>query len=195
MCSDHGTQQSYHSLPCAKATAHSKDLAFAVCIDLGTRQRASLCRVPGRGSPWQRTLPCHPSGRAQKFAVGQVWHTGKALPCARNIAHGKGCLCRWLFAVCPLPCAAHGKAFAVCGTRQSLCRVQHMANKASPVVIDKTNVLNYRPCQSPTSYPCDKIEQLYGFLEKNGFQEKKEKLMCLLRAEELALKLSWRKKE
>ena len=109
------------------------------------------------------------------------------------MAHGKQRLCRRLNAVCSLLCAAHGKAFAVDFSGFAVC-CGHTANKASPVVIDKTNVLNYRPCRCPTSYSCDKIEQLYGFLEKNGFQEKKEKLMCLPRAGELALKLSWRKK-
>ena len=97
-----------------------------------------VCRVPDRGSTRQRTLPRHRSGRAQKFAVGQVRHMAKALPCARNIAHGKGCLCRWPFAVCPLPCAAHGKTFAVGFSGFAVC-FGHTANKASPVVIDSRN--------------------------------------------------------
>ena len=58
---------------------------------------------------------------------------GKALPCARNIAHGKGSLCRWLFAMCPLPCAAHGKAFAMGFSGFAVC-FGHTANKASPIV-------------------------------------------------------------
>ena len=122
-----------HLLPCAKVTAHGKDLAFAVCNDLGTRQRFSLCRVPGRGSTRQSPSPHHPAGRAQNFAVGQIRHTVKVLPCVRNIAHGKGCLCRRLFAGWPLTCAAHDKAFAVCFSGFAVC-FGHTANRASPVV-------------------------------------------------------------
>jgi len=38
---------------------------------------------------------------------------GKGFAVCPKKAHGKDALCRRLFAVCPLPCAAHGKPFAV----------------------------------------------------------------------------------
>jgi len=47
--------------------------------------------------------------------------------CARYIAHGKGRLCRSLVAVCALPCAAHGKGFAV-GFRGFTVCPWHTAN-------------------------------------------------------------------
>ena len=66
----------------------------------------------------KRPSPRQLGSRPKKFAVGQSGHTAKALPCARYIAHGKGALCRRLFAVCP---------------RQTFCRVRHMANLLSCV--------------------------------------------------------------
>jgi hypothetical protein len=78
------------------------------------------------------------SGTFAVCHVGQAHGKGPAtssflggdffLPCARYIAHGKGRVYRHLVAVWTLPCAAHGKEFAVCiqpfavcfGTRQTL---------------------------------------------------------------------------
>ena len=52
-------------------------------------------RAHGKGTILSR----HLCWRPLFFAVGQGLHTGKALPCARYIAHGKGRLCRCLVAV------------------------------------------------------------------------------------------------
>ena len=120
-------------LPCAKTMAHGKG--------------ANLCRMQ---KPWHMakiwTLSC---GRLQGtrqifghvivpgwllyFAVGREWHTANPLPCARYIAHGKGRLCRSLVAVCALPCAAHGKRFAVGFWGFTVCP-WHTAKGRSPVV-------------------------------------------------------------
>ena len=72
----------------------AKEPTFAVC----------QAQVAHGKRPPPRQLRSH----AKKFAVGQSGHTAKTLPCARYIAHGKGALCRRLF--------------AVCGTRQTFCR-------------------------------------------------------------------------
>jgi len=72
--------------------------------------------------------------RPKTFVVSQPEHTAKLLPCARYIAHGKGALCRRLFAVCPLPCAAHGKPFAVGFWGFAVCP-WHTAKGLSPVVM------------------------------------------------------------
>ena len=91
---------------------------FAVCKNHGTRQIFGHVIVPG----W-----------LLYFAVGREWHTANPLPCARYIAHGKGRLCRRLVVVCALPCAAHGKEFAV-GFRGFTVCPWHTANGGSPVV-------------------------------------------------------------
>ena len=85
---------------------------FAVCKYPGTRQRLSLCRVPGRESTRQRSLPCHPAGRPRNFAVGHPWHSAKAgfadacLPCALcRVRHTANPL-PWDFRA--LPCPAKG---------------------------------------------------------------------------------------
>ena len=49
------------------------------------------------------------------------------------MAHGKGPLYRRLFAVCRLPCATHGKGFAVCKKAFAVC-FWHTANSRPPVV-------------------------------------------------------------
>ena len=86
---------------------------FTVCQSQGTRQTFELCRVP--------RLQAH--GKGGRHVTSQVFCffcRGSAL------AHGKG------FAVCPingtrqttpLPMSECCVLFAVCGTRQSLCRV------------------------------------------------------------------------
>ena len=114
VCSDHGTRESYHSLPCAKVTAHDKDSAFAMCIAVGTRQRGSLCHVPGReahgkGSCYvilavePKSLPWVRFGTRQRLCrVLEILHTAKA-------AFADGCL---LCALCRVRHTA----------RQSLCR-------------------------------------------------------------------------
>ena len=104
-------------LPCAKTLAHGKHPAFAVC-------RAGLAHG-------KHGRPRHP----QKFAECQQRHTAKVLSCARKTAHGKGSLCRRLVAVCPLPCAAHGKPFAVGFKGFAVCP-WHTAKGRCPVVHD-----------------------------------------------------------
>ena len=97
VCKNHGTRQTCQYLPCAKTMAHGKDLNFAVC---------HASRAHGKGaatSSWLATLFCRGS----------------------RMAHGKP------FAVCPiystrqrpaLPIPGCRVRFAVCGTRQRICR-------------------------------------------------------------------------
>jgi len=98
VCKNHGTRQRCQSLPCAKTMAHGKDLNFAVC---------HVCRHTAKIWPrhrfWLATLFCRGS----------------------RVAHGKP------FAVCPiystrqrpaLPMPGCHVRFAVCGTRQRVCR-------------------------------------------------------------------------
>ena len=99
VCKNHGTRQRCQSLPYAKTMAHGKDLNFAVC---------HVCRAHGKYLATSSFLAVY-----FYFVVGREWHTANPLLCARYIAHGKGRLCRCLVAVCALPCAAHGKGFAV----------------------------------------------------------------------------------
>ena len=106
---------------------------FAVCKNHGTRQRFELCRVPRQQGTWQTFGHIIVPGWLLYFAVGREWHTANPLPCARYIAHGKGRLCRSLVAVCALPCAAHGKGFAVGFWGFTVCP-WHTAKGASPVV-------------------------------------------------------------
>ena len=103
-------------MPCAMAKAHDKALFFAMCQGSCTRQ------IMSRATVLRASLPCamvnahgkEPVPRVpENFAEGQKRHTANSLPCAREVAHDKGALCRRLVAVCPLPCAAHGKPFAV----------------------------------------------------------------------------------
>ena len=86
---------------------------FAVCQSQGTRQIFELCRVPRRQAHGK-------GGRHVTSQVSVFFCRGSAL------AHGK------YFAVCsingtwqrtPLPMSECRVLFAVCGTRQSLCRV------------------------------------------------------------------------
>ena len=83
-----------------------------------------ICRVQ---KPWHtaKIWPRHRSWVTTFFAVGREWHTANPLPCARYIAHGKGRLCRSLVAVCALPCAAHGKGFAVGFWGFTVCQRAH----------------------------------------------------------------------
>jgi len=106
-------------LPCAKTMAHGKDLNFAVC---------HVCRAHGKYLATSSFLAGY-----FYFVVGREWHTANPLLCARYIAHGKGRLCRCLVAVCALPCAAHGKGFAVGFWGFTVCP-WHTAKGASPVV-------------------------------------------------------------
>ena len=118
MCKNHGTRQRNQCLPCAKAKAHGKHLNFAVCHVYRHTAKAAATSLP-------------------RFSA--FFCRGSAL------AHGKG------FAVCPingtrqttpLPTSECRVLFAVCGTRQSLCRVHiglcrvlwHTAKQQSPVV-------------------------------------------------------------
>jgi len=104
---------------------HTAKFLFAVCFCRSTRQRFELCRVPAHSkgaSPSPLTLFCR----------GSEVHTANSLPCVRQKTHGKGCLCRQLFAVWPLPCVAHGKAFAVCKMGFAVCN-RHTAKFLSPV--------------------------------------------------------------
>ena len=110
-----------HCLLCANTLAHGKEQAFVVCFCQGTRQTASLCHVPGRESTWQRACATSTSN----FCRGP------------EKAHGKGWLYRCLFAVCPLPCAAHDKSFAVCFLGFAVC---HTANTQFSVVIIKIRI-------------------------------------------------------
>jgi len=64
----------------------------------------------------------------------QFMHTAKALPCAQQKTHGKEGLCHRLVAVGLLPCATHGKAFAVCKPGFAVC-FWHTANSLCPVVV------------------------------------------------------------
>ena len=71
----------------------------------------------------KRPSPCQLGSQPKILAVGQPGHTAKALSCARYIAQGKGSLCLRLFAVCPLPCAAHRTRQTICRGLFGLCRV------------------------------------------------------------------------
>ena len=118
VCKNHGTRQRNQCLPCAKAKAHGKHLNFAVCHVYRHTAKAAAMSLP-------------------RFSA--FFYRGSAL------AHGKG------FAVCPIngtqqttpfPTSECRVLFAVCGTRQSLCRVHiglcrvlwHTAKQQSPVV-------------------------------------------------------------
>ena len=106
---------------------------FSMCKNRGTRQRFELCHVPRLQGTRQIFGHVIIPGWLLYFAVGREWHTVNPLPCARYIAHGKGRLCRCLVAVCALPCAAHGKGFAVGFWGFTVCP-WHTAKGASPVV-------------------------------------------------------------
>ena len=103
MCCDLWPTAKLSCLPCVKA--------------LGTRQSACA------------TVSCH---HRLFLAECRVMHTAKALPCARQKTHGKEGLCRRLVAVGLLPCATHGKAFAVCKPGFAVC-FRHTANSLCPV--------------------------------------------------------------
>ena len=98
MCKNHGTRQRNQCLPCAKAKAHGKHLNFAMCHVYRHTAKA-----------WPR----HRSWVATFFCRGSI------------VAHGKP------FAMCPiystrqrpaLPIPGCRVCFAVCGTRQRVCR-------------------------------------------------------------------------
>ena len=115
VCSDHGTWQSYHSLSCAKVTAHGKEAAFAVCQAGKAHGKGScpvILTVMPKSLPWVRF-----GIRQRLFRVLEILHTANAvfadawLPCGvyrvlhtakAGIHTGK-----------PLPCAS--------GTRQTPC--------------------------------------------------------------------------
>ena len=90
----------------------AKKPMFTVCQGLGTRQTFELCRVP--------RLQAHGKGLAtSSFLGGDFFCRGSI------VAHGKP------FAVCPiystrqrlaLPIPGCRVRFAVCGTRQRVCR-------------------------------------------------------------------------
>ena len=65
------------------------------------------------------------------------------MPCVRYIAHGKGRLCRSLVAVCALPCAAHGKAFAVGFWGFTVCP-WHTARGGG---VSRSECLRHRECK------------------------------------------------
>jgi len=107
---------------------------FAVCKNHGTWQRFELCRVPHLQGTWQIFGHVTQPGWLLYFAVGREWHTANPLPCARYIAHDKGRLCRCLVVVCALPCAAHGKGFAVGFWGFTVCPWHTARGGGSPVV-------------------------------------------------------------
>ena len=77
--------------------ATAKVPIFAVCKNHGTRQKFELCRVPRLQGTRQIFGHIIVPGWLLYFAVGREWHTANPLP---------GCRVR----------------FAVCGTRQMVCR-------------------------------------------------------------------------
>ena len=97
-----------HYLPCANTLVHDKDLAFAVC-QAGKAHGKDPCHIIRPVA--REILPWVTLGTRQRL-----------LPCAREVAHGKGWLCRCLFAVCPLPCAAHDKSFAMYFLGVAVCQ-------------------------------------------------------------------------
>jgi len=113
VCSDHGTWQSYHSLSCAKVTAHGKEAAFAVCQAGKAHDKGScpvILTVVPKSLPWVRF------GIRQRLCrVLEILHTAKAafadgcLPCA---------LCRVRHTAKPLPWVSRALPCAV-GTRQT----------------------------------------------------------------------------
>ena len=69
VCKNHGTRQRNQCFPCAKAKAHGKHLNFAMCHVYRHTAKAAATSLPRFSAFF--------------FAVGQLWHTAKALPCAR----------------------------------------------------------------------------------------------------------------
>ena len=113
VCKNHGTRQRCQSLPCAKTMAHSK----------GT----NLCHVQKpRHTVKIKTLPCATSaGHTAKSCTTSPFLslplflpwvgicTRQRLCCVPDIKH----TAKAGFADAWLPCAAHGKGFAVCHSR------------------------------------------------------------------------------
>ena len=86
--------------------------SFAVCNDLGTRQRLSLCRVPGPGSTQQTSLAM------------SAWQPAKNISRGSARAHGKS------FDVCPLYCTRQRVPLpmAICRVPFAVCGTPHTAN-------------------------------------------------------------------
>ena len=109
---------------------------FAVCKNQSTRQRMAM-GLAGKH------LCCvlNPGHTAKDPFFAVCWHTAKAsshrqlssspffLPSVEYCTR----LCRCMVAVGLLPCATHGKAFAVCKPGFAVC-FRHTANSLCPVV-------------------------------------------------------------
>ena len=135
VCQGKGTRQRCHSLPCARLGHTANEPMFAVCLGQGTRQRGCVCRVLGpghmakglfNGSVFAVFAVCPAVTTHGKQAVQRDCHQCTLFCRVPNNAHGK------VFAVClkcstrqtsSLPAVVCRELFAMCYTRQSVCRV------------------------------------------------------------------------